>query len=322
MKTPPTIDLNELQHSLEDAYALQVRAMCFVPRGECSWGYRVEAGDGRRYFLKLFRTNSLPAWAAHLVYRLHSEGGIENIVYPLPACSGEVLSHLGGHPAALFDFIEAQSLFQAPSKAETLYRLGELLARLHGCVQLRQDCRRVEQFEIPGRDMYDRIVDLVNRGCVRSGAAGEALRILRPVRKQLEALREEILLFQEKARRAQSPFCICHGDPTPGNILVGASGTPYLIDWDEMLLAPPERDLVYWEKDDVFFDNQPSCPVLDGYRHIAGDLSLDPHIIGFYQRQWTVGEIAVYGQRLLFENHTAQQSEADLDNLKEELNWM
>lgn len=57
MKTPPPIDPLALQTSLASAYAIQARAMEFVPRGECSWGYRVEGSDGRAFFLKLFRAN-------------------------------------------------------------------------------------------------------------------------------------------------------------------------------------------------------------------------------------------------------------------------
>lgn len=322
MKTPPAIDLEKLQRSLEEAYQIQVRAMRFVPRGECSWGYCVEGGDGQTYFLKLFRTKPLPAWAARLVYRLHADYGIENISYPLPARSGEVISSLGGYPAALFDFIEGPSLFQQQSKTETLYRLGELLACIHNCEGLREDCRRVEQFDIPGSATYDQIIKAVNKQTIQSGAAGEALRILRPVRKRLEGLKEEILLFQEKARKAPCVYCICHGDPTPGNVLVSSAGTPYLIDWDDIILAPAERDLVFWEKDHVFFDDPASYPVLAGYRSAAGEVRLDPDVIGFYHRQWTVSEISEYGHRLLFENHDEQQNEWDLDNLREELNWI
>ncbi len=326
MKTPPPTAPDEFRNLLEATYTLQVRSMHFIPRGECSWGYRVEGSDGRVYFLKLFRGSSFPAWVARLTDRLRVDGRIENISCPLPARSGMLLTDLCGYPAALFDFIEGPTLFQVPSKAEILFHLGELLARIHACQEFREDCQRVEPFDIVGSEAYDQVIAALNsrntQPCVAGDAAGEARRLLQPVCKRLEALMEEILLFQEKARKAPSVYCICHGDPTPGNILVSAGGKPYLIDWDDMILAPPERDLVFWEKDQVFFAGQPSYPVLAGYRRVAGDIRLNPDITGFYHRQWTIGEIAEYGHRLLFENHTAQQNESDLDNLKEELNWI
>ena len=39
------------------------------------------------------------------------------------------------------------------------------------------------------------------------------------------------------------PHVLCHGDPHLGNVLL-ADGTPWLLDWDDAILAPPERDLV------------------------------------------------------------------------------
>jgi spectinomycin phosphotransferase len=322
MKTPPPIDPIELKRVLEETYRFHIQAVTFIPRGECSWGYRVEAGDGRAFFLKLFRGTPLPDWAASLVFHLHVDGKIENISHPLPAHSGEVLVDLGGYTAALFDFIEGQTLHQLKSNASVLFHLGETLGRIHTCAVFRVDCRRIEQFDIWGQDTYDQVLAAAGSQTTTSGAAEAALHLLRPVRKRLEALREEILIFQEKARKVSCEFCICHGDPTPGNFLVGKDGTPWLIDWDDLILAPPERDLVFWENGDIFTPGQPDNPVFAGYRKIVGEFTLNPDVIGFYQRQWTVGEIAEYGHRLLFENNAEQQNESDLENLKEELHWM
>lgn len=322
MKTPPALDPDELRQSLEATYGVPVRAVQFIPRGDCSWGYRVEGENGRVFFLKLFRNHPLPAWAARLTYRLRVDRGIESVPHPLPDRSGELITSLCGRPAALFDFVEGPMLFQVQEKGEALVRLGELLARIHACTKLRPDCPRVETFEMLGSGSYDQVIRATWRETTRTEAAREALRLLQPVRERLAALGEEIRLFQEKARAAPSVYRICHGDPTPGNVLVGVDGTPYLIDWDDVILAPPERDLVFWEKDEVFFAGQPTYPVMDGYRAIAGEITLDPDITGFYHRQWTVGEIAEFGHRLLFETHHEAQVASDLEDLREELNWI
>ena len=38
---------------------------------------------------------------------------------------------------------------------------------------------------------------------------------------------------------------VCHGDPHLGNLLVGHGAAVWLVDWDDALLAPPERDLMF-----------------------------------------------------------------------------
>ena len=46
------------------------------------------------------------------------------------------------------------------------------------------------------------------------------------------------------ARPARSNV-VCHGDPHLGNLLLGADGQVWLIDWDDAVLAPPECDLMF-----------------------------------------------------------------------------
>jgi spectinomycin phosphotransferase len=322
MKTPPSADLNELKTSLDFLYGIQVKEIVFIPKGECSWGYRVDTTIGRSYFLKMYRGQAFPAWIASLTYHLCHQEGIEGISAPVPDRSGEMLVTLGGYPAELFDFISGQTLWQSAPSKEILFRLGQLIGRIHSCKADRRDCLRVEQFDIPGMEAYDRVVQAVRRKRAHSEAASTAVKLLRPVLSQLEELRDGILLYREKARKVAIDPCINHGDPTPGNILITSDGKLTLIDWDDMILAPPERDLVFWEQDHVFFDGISSAPVLEGYRSVTGKFELNPDLTGFYHRLWTLSEIAEYGQRLLFEEHDLEQNRSDLDNLREELDWL
>jgi len=48
------------------------------------------------------------------------------------------------------------------------------------------------------------------------------------------------------ARRRPERAVLTHGEPHPGNTMLTAGGWR-LIDWDTVLIAPPERDL--WDLD-------------------------------------------------------------------------
>jgi spectinomycin phosphotransferase len=43
----------------------------------------------------------------------------------------------------------------------------------------------------------------------------------------------------------KSTSVVCHGDPHLGNVLIGQDERVWLIDWDETVLAPRERDLMF-----------------------------------------------------------------------------
>ena len=68
----------------------------------------------------------------------------------------------------------------------------------------------------------------------------------------LQSKRAEVLdLIWRTERLAQelqtrSPeLIVCHSDIHAGNILIDASGTLYIVDWDNPIRAPKERDLMF-----------------------------------------------------------------------------
>lgn len=66
--------------------------------------------------------------------------------------------------------------------------------------------------------------------------------------------------------RSAPALVMTHGD-APGNVLVRSAEDFTIIDWDEGMLAPAERDL--W-----VLEHEPD--VLDGYRTVHAGFTVDP----------------------------------------------
>ena len=54
--------------------------------------------------------------------------------------------------------------------------------------------------------------------------------------------RAEALASALRARSLE--LVLCHSDIHPGNLLLGANDALYIVDWDNPLFAPKERDLM------------------------------------------------------------------------------
>ncbi len=119
---------------------------------------------------------------------------------------------------------------------------------------------------------------------------------------------ETLEKLQRRVRTKNLEFVNCHGEPSPGNILSSSNGEVHLLDWDEPIFAPKEKDLLF------FKDN--AEPVMKGYRLFSGDYIIDQDVIEFYGHKWNLGQIAYYGSKILFENHSDEQNQIWLDNLK------
>jgi thiamine kinase-like enzyme len=77
---------------------------------------------------------------------------------------------------------------------------------------------------------------------------------------------------------------IVHTDPTRDNVIFGAQGEPYLIDWDGVRLGWPEADLIYYADDQVL------PTVLDEYAQYV-PYSLRSEAFAYYMYDRLIADI-------------------------------
>src|SRR5262249_44778963 len=137
----------------------------------------------------------------------------------------------------------------------------------------------------------------------------------------LKAKRAETLDLVDRAERlalalqARSSECIvCHSDIHAGNILIDANDALYIVDWDNPILAPKERDLMFaggaqfgsrrtpHEEEALFYQ---------GY----GQTQIDPIAIAYYRYERIVQDIAIYCEQLFLTDEGGEDREQSLHYL-------
>src|SRR5262249_50893990 len=105
------------------------------------------------------------------------------------------------------------------------------------------------------------------------------------VARHASCLGRALARFDELARQAarSGPPVITHGEPHPGNILRSA-GRLYLIDWNTVGLALPERDL--WDVVDADSHEADRYAELTGRRVSAAAMRM-------YRMRWSLDEITL-----------------------------
>ncbi len=105
--------------------------------------------------------------------------------------------------------------------------------------------------------------------------------------------------------RPSSDWCLCHSDIHQANILLSKEGAVYIVDWDQPIIAPKERDLMFIgggcagkvsEGEEEFFYR--------GYGHT----DVDWVMVAYYRYERIVQDFAVFAQEALLMPDT---SEAD-----------
>ncbi|MEK8105938.1 phosphotransferase [Micromonospora sp. M12] len=156
----------------------------------------------------------------------------------------------GGHRISVVPWVSDQRALDGPMTSAHWRAYGAVLAAVHaapvtgssaGC------CRRAVPRTLDrGRDPRDgRAAARPGRGRPRGSAVRGAGGVWSAAADRLGVLTSEIERGAVDPLARPGSGVVCHGDPHLGNLLLGADGQVWLIDWDDAVLAPVECDLMF-----------------------------------------------------------------------------
>ncbi|MCU0511654.1 MAG: phosphotransferase [Anaerolineae bacterium] len=313
MITEAPLEPQRLLDWLHDTYGLACQHLSFIPAGECAWCYRLEDSHGTPYLLKLSRGGlcshpPINERTIRAVQALYYEFGITQMPPPpLRGSTGQHVNHYERYTVVLLPYIDGTPARHATLEERHQRQLGALLGRIHRAKLHPRERPPVEDFspELPARlrRLLDEVISPTRR---YADYHLKFLQVLQRARPLIETRLAEWLRLQKVLRHdagLQADFVVCHGDPTPGNLILTPDDSLTLIDWDAPLFAPRERDLIF------VLDN---APALESYRSAGGEVALRPEIVHFYRLQFELQAIVDFGTRILFRRQHKAQNKHDV----------
>jgi spectinomycin phosphotransferase len=286
---------------LNKAYDLDIIRLIFLPLGAdmASSLYKAEARNQKSYFVKLKKGCHLSI--GNVVAEFLHHAGIEQIIPPIKTVQNQLNQSVKDFTISLFPFIEGQDGFNSNLKHSQWITLGKALRQIH-----EMDIPPIIQSKIR-REIYSSKWREIVRSLysqLQTEPTGDktTLKLWNFINKNIETIHRLVdnseTLSQEIQDRP-SRFVLCHSDIHGGNVLVGGNETLYIVDWDDPIMAPKERDLMFigggvgnvWNKpleEELFYQ---------GY----GKTTLDRLILAYYRQERIVEDIALFGQKLLLD---------------------
>jgi spectinomycin phosphotransferase len=116
--------------------------------------------------------------------------------------------------------------------------------------------------------------------------------------------------------RVQPPDSIlCHADIHGWNLLIDGGGVLYMVDWDTLIFAPKERDLMFiggGPGDSGYTPEEEEAMFYQGY----GPADVNQGAISYYRYVRILEDIAVYCEQLLLSDEGGEDRRQSLENLK------
>jgi len=318
MKFEPVLQKTALMETIQQAYGHPVCALTFLPVGMVGFHYIAECIDGKRIFVTLLSDSYLAKiQTSRLDFTLELtskllEGGMFTAQPAIHrTLDGKLKTHFQGQPLIIYDYIDGITLGEIqPYPTEVLTNLGRLVAKLHrATANIGVDVPYIEHFRLPFEEpLLAGLKDLERISANDRPGKVELREILLPRRETIFHLLLRLHELGDAGRALNPPLVLVHTDITPNNILCTPQGDLILVDWEGIMLAPAEHDL-------VLFAGEGFATLLAEYYRAAAKPRLHPELFAYYCHRRNLEDITGFMVSVLTENTTAEQDRLLLDLL-------
>jgi spectinomycin phosphotransferase len=295
-----------LIRTLNSSYGIQISVVerLFAGADMHATTYKASAMDGSDYFIKLKPADQ--SEASTTILSLLQSNGIQQLILPIPAISGPALLRSGNHTLVCYPFVSGQNGFTQTLTDNQWLSLGKTLRQVHSLdvpAALQKQLRR-ETFSPKWREAVRSLFKALDYGVQGDDITLSLARFMLVNRVTIESLLSGAEQLSQQLQQQPWEPVLCHADIHGGNVLLAEDGSLYLVDWDEPMMAPKERDLMFigggvgnvWNKPDevkLFYQ---------GY----GETTVDHALLAYYRHERIVEDIALYGQEILLESKGVQ----------------
>lgn len=320
LEKPDVPDDNIIQ-CLQDAYGVRAQQLTFLPLGADmnTAVYRAVNEAGVSYFVKL-RSGIFDEMTV-IIPQLLAEQGVSQIIPPLPTTSGDLYAHLDRFRVMLYRFVEGHSGFESPLSDRNWVDFGHALKAVHTAAIPDAIGQRLKRETYSG-EWRERVRDFqrqIRETAFADPIAAELAAFLKTKEEQVSQLVNRAERLAAALSSRSLPFILCHTDIHVGNLLIEANDTLYIVDWDNPILAPKERDLMFVgggiggeghgpeEEESLFYQ---------GY----GAVETDPVGLAYYRYERIVQDIVAYCEQLLLTDEGGDDRQQGLQQLVSQFN--
>lgn len=306
MITKPPLSEQSLIDCLNKHYGLDVTQLTFLPLGADMNAliYKAQTLDQSSYFIKLKRGHDQDISALMIEYL--SKSGIQHIIPLIHTTQGQPTQRLGDFTLSIAPFAEGQDGFSRDLTDDQWITLGNVMRQIHDMEvpQSLQARIRRESYSPKWRQVLRSLLKQIESNPKGDRITADFLTFLKKHEMIIHRLVERAEQLSQEIQSQPHPFVLCHADLHGGNVLIEGTGAFYIVDWDDPIMAPQERDLMFIGGGVGHVWNQ--SHEVDYFYKGYGTTQVNRTLLSYYRHERIVQDIAEYGQALLFSTDSHQ----------------
>jgi len=317
MREKPSIPEEHLRACLQEQYDLIPDTLDVLPLGLDTRAFvcRVVSEHGTSYLLKA-RSGTFYEPSC-LIPDYLRDRGIAAVVAPLLTKKNTLWTNIGDWTVIVYPFLEGDTSWTGMTD-EHWKELGTIFKRIHQVMvpTLGFESLRKETFDPMGYARWVRAFETSLAVAETQHAHSEGGRVskrtLRASWMEHQSTIHQVVTVLEKLaeilQRQSAPHVICHADLHPANLIRDHVGHVFVIDWDEVMLAPRERDFLFVKEASTDGSSRQGIPpFFQGY----GQTEIDWTALTYYRYERVVQDLIECTQEVFFRDDLGEKTKAD-----------
>jgi spectinomycin phosphotransferase len=227
------------------------------------------------------------------------ESGVQEIIVPFETRSSQHWADVGEYKIILYPFIEGKDGFERELTDQHRRMLGAAFRKIHSAKippELRDNIRK-EIFSPEWREDMKSYQAQVGEKVFTEPTAAKLVKFMKSRRSEITRLIERAEQLASELQSKPLELALCHTDIHGGNILISNTGELYIVDWDDPILAPKERDLMFIGGgiDEIWKTSRGEVVFYEGY----GKTDINQSALAYYRYERVIEDLAVICEQLL-----------------------
>lgn len=234
-----------------------------------------------------------------VIIRLLHDSGINEIIFPIFTVKGKLFEQLNHFRMIVYPFVDASNGFTQNLTEKQWLQLGKALRKIHEIsvpISIKQQLRR-ETYSPKWREIVRSFYSKMKSDASDDKITADFKTFFNQNIDIIHRLVDSAEELSKKIQPDLNQYVLCHSDIHAGNILPINDEFIYIIDWDEPMMAPRERDLMFIGGGVGNVWNKPE--EIDYFYEGYGKTNIDKILLSYYRHERIVEDIALFGQDLL-----------------------
>lgn len=308
MREPPKIAEEHLRACLHAQYGLRLVTLEFLPLGH-DYDAGVYRGVSEQDTAYLLKVTSRPLYEPRcLVPRYLNDQGIASVVAPMRTSSGALWMKLEDWTVIVYPWIAGDSSLMGMTDGQWK-QVGTIFKQIHqvmlppvGFASLRK-----ETFDPTEYLRWVRTFENQHAHTEDPSASAQALRSSWVAHQStIHTVVTSLEMLAEMLQGRIFPYVICHADLHARNLIRDQAGKVFVIDWDEVMLAPKERDFIFVRH-----------PHADAFFHGYGQAQIDWVALTYFLWERVVQDLIECTRNVCFREDWGEESRLEAAQLLE-----